>query len=155
MIKTKHIKIIFILTISFLIQNCQIKKATKNHGINYLENRYVLLESNKSNRNDVIKILGKPHVQSIEDKNTWMYFERVFTKGQLHKLGRNVLTENNVVVLNFNNKGILQQKKLITKEEMKKIDFSEIETKNIKTQKSFVSQLLSSVKQKMYKDRKN
>ena len=82
MIKTKHIKIIFVITISFLIQNCQIKKATKNHGINYLENRYVLLESNKSNRNDVIKILGKPHVQSIEDKNTWMYFERVFTKVQ-------------------------------------------------------------------------
>ena len=109
MIKTKHIKIIFVLTISFLIQNCQIKKATKNHGINYLENRYVLLESNKSNRNDVIKILGKPHVQSIEDKIHGCILKE-FYKGQLHKLGRNVLTENNVVVLNFNNKGILQQK---------------------------------------------
>ena len=111
------------------------------------------MESKKSNRNDVIKILGKPHVKSIEDQNTWMYFERVFTKGQLHKLGRNVLTENNVVVLNFNKKGILENKRLITKEEMKKIDFSEIETKNIKTQKSFVSQFLSSIKQKIYKER--
>ena len=116
MIKTKHFKIIIFIFISFLIQNCQIKKASKNHGINYLENRYVLLQSNKSNTNDVIKILGKPHVTSIDDRNTWMYFERVFAKGQLHKLGRDVLVENNVIVLSFNSQGILEKKKLVTKD---------------------------------------
>ncbi len=94
--------------------------------------------------------MGKPHVTSIDDRNTWMYFERIFAKGQLHKLGRDVLVENNVIVLSFNSQGILEKKKLVTKEEMKKINFSDEETENIKTQKSFVSKFLNSIKQKMY-----
>ena len=47
MIKTKHIKSIIIILSLILLQNCQVKRTTKTHGINYLENRYKILEVNK------------------------------------------------------------------------------------------------------------
>ena len=40
----------------------------------------------------------------------WIYIERVLTKGEFHKLGQNVLKENNVLVLTFDKYGILKIK---------------------------------------------
>ena len=64
------------------------------------------------------------------------------------------LLENNVLVLNFDKYGILTQKEFFSKEDMKKIKYSEMGTKNPVTQKSFVSSFLQSVRQKMYGKRK-
>jgi|TARA_B110000914_G_C15130750_1_gene294868 outer membrane protein assembly factor BamE (lipoprotein component of BamABCDE complex) len=151
MIKAKHIKFTYILLISLLIQNCQLKKSVKNHGINYLENRYELLDVDKTNKNDVRKLIGQPHITSINNEDNWIYIERVFERGRIYKLGRDVLKENNVLVLEFNNRGILENKGFISKDGMNKVAFSENETANIKNKKSFVNKFLSSLKQKMYK----
>ena len=43
----------------FILSNCQFKDPIKGHGINFLENRSEKLIVNKSNKNDVINILGK------------------------------------------------------------------------------------------------
>ena len=90
--------------------NCQKNKVIKSHGIFYLENRDKLLKVNDTNTNDVIKILGQPHTKSIKDKNTWLYIERTRTKGNMVSLGRNVLINNNVLVIKFNEYGILEEK---------------------------------------------
>ena len=153
MIKAKHIKFTYILLISLLIQNCQLKKSVKNHGINYLENRYELLDVDKTNKNDVRKLIGQPHITSINNEDNWIYIERVFERGRIYKLGRDVLKENNVLVLEFNNRGILENKGFISKDGMNKVAFSKNETANIKNKKSFVNKFLSSLKQKMYKNK--
>ena len=90
-----HFNILKILAIIVLfnLNNCQLKDPDKTHGINYLKNRANQLIVTKSNKNDVIKLFGTPHVKSISDENEWMYFERVLTKGNLHKLGQNILKE--------------------------------------------------------------
>ena len=143
-----HIKFIVIL---FIILNaCQFQEPLKNHGIVFLENRANKLQLNKSNKNDVIKILGNPHSKSITNDDEWIYIERILTKGEYHKLGRNVLKANNVLKLNFDKFGILKEKKLLDKNDRKKIVFSTKKTENVMTKKSFVHQFLSSVKQKMY-----
>ena len=108
--KTKHIKSIIIILSLILLQNCQVKRTTKTHGINYLENRYKILEVNKTNLNDARKLMGFPHAKSLNDSNTWYYFERTLQKGKMHKLGQNILKENNVLVLSFNSAGILKKK---------------------------------------------
>ena len=46
-------------------------------------------------------------VNSINNNDKWMYFERIMTRGKMHKLGQNVLKANNILELQFNNRGIL------------------------------------------------
>lgn len=133
--------------------SCQLKEPSKNHGILFLENRFKQLELNKSNKNDVIKLIGLPHTKSINNNNEWVYIERVITRGEYHKLGQNVLKLNNVLVLNFNKYGILEKKDIFNKEDINKIKFSEKNTETEFTDKSFVEKFLSSVKAKMYGNR--
>ncbi len=130
---------------------CQLKDPLKPHGIMYLENRSNELNVKKSNKNDVIKILGRPHIEDLDIDETWIYFERILTKGKFHKLGQHVLKENNVLVLIFDKYGVLSNKNFIDKEEMNKLKFSSSTTENILTKKSFVEKFLQSVKQKMYR----
>ena len=149
--KNHFIKISLLLL--FILAGCQLKDPDKNHGILFLENRSNKLVINKSNQNDVIKIIGNPHSKSIDNVDTWLYIERVLTKGKYHKLGQHILKESNALVLTFDKYGILKDKKFYTKNDMKKMSFSEKETENQLTKKSFIESFLSSVKQKMYGNR--
>ena len=144
-----HKKLIFII-ILFILNACKLQEPYKTHGIVNLANRSATLEINKSNINDVIKIIGQPHTISIENKYEWIYFERVLTKGEFHKLGQNVLKTNNVLLLKFNKYGILKSKQLVGKDSKNKIAFSKDFTENKLSQKSFVQKFLSSLKNKMY-----
>ena len=152
--KIKHFEILIYLCLLFILSNCQLKEPIKGHGINFLENRSKNITLNKSNKNDVITILGNPHTTSIGDDNLWFYFDRKISSGSIIKFGERDLLENNVLVLNFDKYGILTQKEFFSKEDMKKIKYSEMGTKNPVTQKSFVSSFLQSVRQKMYGKRK-
>ena len=134
-----------------ILTNCQLKDPIKSHGIIYLENRSNKLEVKKTNKNDVVKIMGKPHIKDSDTKETWIYFERILTKGKFHKLGQHILSENNILVLDFNKYGVLENKNFLDKESMNKLNFSEFKTENIMTEKSFVQKFLQSVRQKMYK----
>ena len=153
-VSRKHYKIFYIIIFSFFLNNCQLNAPNKSHGINFLENREKVLIVGKSNKNDVIKLIGNPHSISIKDEDVWIYFERTITKGKLIKLGQNVLKENNILELKFNKYGVLNNKKIYNKESMNKVKYSEEETSNNISQKSFIGKFLSSIKQKMYSRRK-
>ena len=139
-----------IILIFFILIGCQLQEPSKNHGILFLKNRTEKLVLNSSNKNDVINIIGYPHSKSINDKNEWIYIERVLTKGEFHKLGQNILKTNNVLVLNFDKYGVLKNKKFYDKTNKKKVAFSEKKTENNLSKKSFVQSFLSSIKAKMY-----
>ena len=134
-----------------ILLNCQIKEASNNHGILFLENRAKKLEINISNKNDVINIVGQPHSKSINNENEWIYIERVLVKGEYHRLGQNILKSNNILFLEFDKFGILKMKKLLNKDDIKKISFSSKETENDLSKTSFVEKLFSSLRAKMYK----
>ena len=138
----------------FILIGCQLQEPTKNHGIVFLENRSNKLLINKTNQNDVLKIIGQPHSKSIKDLNTWIYIERVLTKGKYHKLGKHVLKSNNVLVLSFDKYGVLKAKDFYDKNDIKKMEFSKKKTENKLTKKSFVESFLSSIKEKMYGSKK-
>ena len=135
--------------LTVFLSNCQKNRVIKTHGIFYLENRTVLLKVESSNRNDVIKILGKPHSQSLYEKNTWIYIERTRTRGKLLKLGRNVLLNNNVLVLKFDKYGILEEKLFYDKKAMNEYKFAKAETKNTVRRGTFVQSFVNSLRQKM------
>ena len=89
-----HAKFLFLLILLILLNNCNLKESTNTHGILFLENRANKLVINKSNKNDVLDIIGQPHSKSIDSKNEWIYIERVFVKGKYHRLGQNILKTN-------------------------------------------------------------
>ena len=149
-VNRKHNKILYIILFSLFLNNCQLKEPNKSHGINFLENREKILIVGKTNKNDVIKLIGNPHTISITEKDIWIYFERTIVRGKLIKLGQNVLKENNVLKLKFDKYGILNNKKIYNKDNMNKVKYSKNETENNITQQSFVGKFLSSIKQKMY-----
>ena len=149
----KHRKYLFFILLIFFLTGCQIQEQVNNHGILFLENRSKKLIVNKSNINDVLQIMGSPQITSITNKKTWFYIERTLSKGKFHKLGQNVLKKNNVLVLEFNKFGILENKILLDKEDRKKLAFSKNITTNEITQKSFIEKFLSSVREKMYSNR--
>ena len=148
-----HFNRLFIV-LFIILTGCQLQEPTKNHGIVFLKNRSDQLIINKSNKNDAIRIIGQPHSKSINDDDIWIYLERTLTKGKYHKLGKHVLKKNNTLVLKFDKFGILKSKKIYDKNNTNKITFSEKETKNELSKKSFVESFLSSLKQKMYGNRK-
>ena len=149
----KNHKNFYLLPFFIILIACQFQEPLKTHGIIYLENRSQKVIVNKSNKNDIIRIFGQPQATSQNEEDTWIYFERILTKGKYHKLGRHVVKENNVLVLDFNKFGIIKNKKLYTKEDINKIAFLEKKTENKLSQKSFVESFLHSVRQKMYKNR--
>ena len=99
--------------------------------------------------NDIIKILGEPSTKSSFDNDVWIYIERKFSTGKIYKLGRNKTIVNNVLVLEIDEVGLLANKKLYKKEDMKDLKFAENSTDPVYRKRSFVYDFLSSMRQKI------
>ena len=71
--------IILILSIFLTIANCSLQKPIKHHGVHKLEWKQKKLIINETNKNDIIKILGPPSVESKFDKVTLSILIKVVT----------------------------------------------------------------------------
>ena len=142
-----------ILILSLFLVNCQKNRVVKSHGIIFLDKRETLLKPNITNKNDVISVLGEPHIKSIHEKNTWIYIERTRTKGKIYKVGKNVLLNNNVLVVKFDEYGILNEKLFYDKNKMNTVKFSEEITENVVTRGSFLQSFVSSLRSKINQNR--
>ncbi len=142
-----------IILFFIIISACQLQEPNKNHGILFLKNRSDMIKINYTNKNDVINIIGQPHSKSISNENEWFYIERTLKKGEFHKIGRNLLKTNNILVLNFDKYGVVNKKEFYDKNDKNLLKFSEKNTENNLTKKSFVERFLSSVREKMYGNR--
>ena len=86
-----------------------------------MEKKQDTLIINKSNKNDIIKILGNPSTTSKFDNDIWIYIERKQTQSQLKNLGRMKIFKNDVLVLEIDDYGILKKKIFYNKNDMKNI----------------------------------
>ena len=103
----------------------------------------------KTNKNDIIKLLGQPSTESKFDNDLWIYIEREITRGRLLNFGKNILIKNNVLILEIDNRGILLSKKFNNMGDMKEIQFSEDETTQVCKKNDFIYSFLSSLRQKI------
>ena len=150
--KIKNHKFLTILLIYlFLFSNCQLKPPKDVHGINFIKKRYEMIKINKNNKNDVIKILGRPHIVDKDKTEKWFYLERILTRDRVYKINKKRLLENNVVEFSFNKYGVINSKKFYNEDNMNEIKFSKDVTENNISERSFIADFLQSVKQKMYK----
>ena len=148
----KSIFLLFIIL--FFIVGCQRHDVIKSHGISYLEKREKLIIVNKSNKNDTINVLGQPATKGMTNDNLWIYIERTMTRGKLRKFGRNYVSKNNVLVLEFNKYGVLYKKEFYNKEKMNELTFAKNITENEIRKENFIYSFLTSVRQKMESKKK-
>ncbi len=120
------IKSLYIIFFSLIVISCSFKKVSKHHGVPFLEKKQQSLIIDKSNKNDIKKILGNPSTVSKFDQDVWIYIERKQTQSEFKKLGRMIIEKNDVLVLELDNYGILKNKKLYDKNDMEKLKFVEI-----------------------------
>ena len=121
----------------------------KHHGVPYLEKKQAKLIVNKSNKNDIKKILGSPSTTSKFDNDVWIYIERKQTQSKLKNLGRMKIFQNNVLVLDIDNYGILKKKEFYNKEDMEDIKIVDATTEAGFKRNSFVYDFMSSMRQKI------
>ena len=142
-------KLLYIIFISFIVTNCSFKPVVKHHGVPFLEKKQTELIVNQSNKNDIIKILGSPSTTSKFDNDLWIYIERKQTQSKIRNLGKMKILENNVLVLEINNYGLLKKKDFYNKDDMNKL----VLTKNVTGQEfkknSFLYDFMSSFRQKI------
>ena len=142
-------KVLYIILISFIVSNCSLKPVVKHHGVPFLEKKQLKLFVNKSNKNDITKILGTPSTTSKFDNDIWIYIERKQTQSKLKNLGRMKIFKNDVLVLEIDNKGILKKKEFYNKENMEDLKIVK-ETTDVNFQRnSFIYDFMSSMRQKI------
>ena len=142
-------KILYIILISFIVSNCSLKPVVKHHGVPFLEKKQLELTVNKSNKNDIRKILGNPSTTSKFDNDIWIYIERKQTQSKLKNLGRMKIYKNDVLVLEIDNYGILKKKEFYNKENMENIKIVEATTEAGFKRNSFIYDFMSSMRQKI------
>tara|TARA_B100000902_G_C27059229_1_gene788248 strand:- start:178 stop:639 length:462 start_codon:yes stop_codon:yes gene_type:complete len=141
-------KKILILILIFLA-SCSLNKIVNHHGVHNLEKKQKNLKINYTNKNDIYELIGPPSTKSSFDNDIYIYIERKTTGTKLTKLGKKKLLVNDVLVLEIDNKGILLSKKFYNKDDMNKINFEETITGVDYSKKSFIFNVLSSLRQKI------
>tara|TARA_B100001059_G_C17271402_1_gene303777 strand:- start:4 stop:450 length:447 start_codon:yes stop_codon:yes gene_type:complete len=147
------IKVFYLTFIFFIVTSCSIKPVDNFHGVAFLDKKQKKLFINKSNKNDIIKLLGAPSTESVLEDDLWIYIENRKSKSSLFKLGKEIVITNNVLVLEINNKGILKNKKFYNINDINKIDFNKDQTA-MSDKDSFVYSVISSLRQKIDSSKK-
>jgi outer membrane protein assembly factor BamE (lipoprotein component of BamABCDE complex) len=142
-------KLFIFIIISLFISGCTLNRVEKRHGIYNLEKKSKKLQLLKSNTNDAITKIGIPSTKSTFDKDTWYYLERNITSSELTSLGKEKLLINDVLVLKFNDKGLLVEKKFVSINDMNDLNISPDKTNVLNKKDNFFNILISSLKKKI------
>ena len=141
-------KKILILSI-FLLSSCTLNKVVQHHGVHNLELKQEKLKINKTNKNDIIEIIGPPSTKSTFDNDLYIYIERKTSGSKLIKMGKKKIIKNDVLVLEIDKKGILVAKKFYNKNDMNEIVFDEDITGVNYSKRSFIYNFLTTLRQKI------
>ena len=139
-------KIIFYISIFFLISNCSFNLVDDHHGVFFLEKKEKKIKVNESNTNDILSVFGEPSTKSTFDNDIWIYIERKITN--THFFGRRKLVVNNVMVLEIDNRGILAKKDFYDVNDMKSLKFDTQRSETLE-KRNFIYNFLSSLRQKI------
>ena len=142
-------KYIFIILILILNTSCSFKNVVKHHGVHYLEKKQEKIKLFENNTNDVKKILGNPSTKNSFDNDIWIYIEKKTTVSKFRSFGKRKLLINNVLVLEFDTRGLLVKKDFYNNDDMNKIKISKDETDVLNKKNTFIKTLLSNLRQKI------
>ena len=139
---------ILLLLIIFL-SNCNLTEVNNSHGVGFLVEKTKKININQSNQNDILSIFGPPSTTDFFNEERWIYIERSMTKGKVLNLGRNIIKENNTLLIDFDENGLVTKYEIIDINKMKKVKFSKDETQTITSNQDFIYSFLSSLRRKI------
>tara|TARA_A100001234_G_C12518712_1_gene339270 strand:- start:48 stop:533 length:486 start_codon:yes stop_codon:yes gene_type:complete len=142
------IKVLYIIFFFLVVSSCSIKPVSKHHGVPFLEKKQLSLIVNKSNKNDIKKILGNPSTTSKFDNDVWIYIERKQTQSKLKNFGKLKLSKNDVLVLEIDDYGILKKKEFYNINDMENVKIVDKTTNSIFRKNTFIYEFMSSMRQK-------
>tara|TARA_Y100000766_G_C18734646_1_gene520548 strand:+ start:204 stop:674 length:471 start_codon:yes stop_codon:yes gene_type:complete len=140
---------ILLIILTIFLSSCKLNKIVNHHGIHNLETKSKELLIDRTNINEINKLLGPPSSSSYFDNKILVYLEKKTSNSKLHKLGKKKLITNNVLLLEVNNRGMLVDKKFFNKEDLNKIKFSKKTTNVDVGKQSFIYKTLSGVRAKI------
>ncbi|MEK9674528.1 MAG: outer membrane protein assembly factor BamE [Candidatus Pelagibacter ubique] len=140
---------IFLIILFIIASGCKANKVSKNHGFISLETKFEKIQINKTNKNDLIKNIGHPSSISEFDENKWFYIERKKTNQSLFKLGIKKINKNNILIVDFNNKGLVENKKLIDQNNMNDVKYVKKITQKEFDQDNTIYNIFSSLREKI------
>ena len=140
-------RIFFVFLFLFTL-NCSSNKVSNNHGFKSLQEKFKKITINKTNKNDMLKIIGPPSSVSNFNKNKWLYIERMKTNQSIFKLGIKKINKNNILIVEFNNKGILKDKKILKLNDMNDIKYVKAITEKDFKQNNILFNIFSSLREK-------
>tara|TARA_Y100001980_G_C14425146_1_gene215099 strand:+ start:283 stop:738 length:456 start_codon:yes stop_codon:yes gene_type:complete len=141
-------KLLYLILLIFIV-NCSGNKVSNYHGSKILEDKFNKIETNQTNKNDLVKLIGPPSTISDFDKNKWYYFERLKTNQSLLKLGTQKIIKNNILIVEIDSSGILRSKKLLNLNDMNDLKYFKKTTKKDFEQDNFMYNIFSSLREKI------
>ena len=138
-----------IVLITLFSSSCTLKKVESHHGVHFLKKKQEKLLIDKSNKNDILTLLGTPSTKSSFDNDLWIYIEKKTNQTSLIKFDNEKIILNNVLLLEINSRGLLVKKKFLDITNMQDINFVDYSTKTKYKKNTFVYDFLSSMRQKI------
>ena len=132
------------------LTSCTFNKIDNVHGVPNLKNKSKLLKLKKTNKNDIVKLLGPPPLKN-EKERKWTYFEVRETKT---KFGKKDVYVNDYIEITFDKYGLISKFNFYDLSNMKNLKFSEDKTKSLGVKDTFSKNLLSSTRKRMENARK-
>ena len=134
---------IFLLTL-----NCSINKVSNVHGFRALEAKYDSIILNKTNKNDLRRLIGPPSSISTFD-DMWIYIERKKTNQSLFKLGKKKISKNNILIIEYDNLGMVKEKRLLNTNDMNDLKIAEKKTNKKFKQDDLIYDIFSTLREKI------
>lgn len=134
-----------IILASFLLLSCSLKENSKVHGLLNLEKRQEILKIGYTNQNDVIAEFGETLLKEYPEENLWAYIE-VVEKRNIY--GKKEMLKNNVLLLEFNSKGILANKEFLDNKNFQNIKFDNKQTQGLAIDERFSKKFLASIRKR-------
>ena len=138
----------FIIFLFLFTLNCSSNKVSINHGFISLQTKFEKITVNKTNKNDILNIIGPASSVSSFDNNKWFYIQRMKTNQSLFKLGVKKINKNNILIVKFDNKGILNYKKILNVNDMNDIKYTKDITEKEFKQNDLLFKIFTSIREK-------
>ena len=126
--------------------SCTVQPNIKISGVFNLDKKQEILKESISNKNDVILNLGDALIKEFPDQKLWLYAE---THEKNNYLGQKIILKNFVLILEFDEKGILKSKRKLTVADMKDIKFDNETTKTLALNETYSKKFFSGIKKRL------
>jgi outer membrane protein assembly factor BamE (lipoprotein component of BamABCDE complex) len=135
-----------LVLICFFLFACSLTPNIKVSGVANLEKKQEVLVIGVSNKNDVISYLGESILKESPGDDSWAYIESSEIK---NIFGKRKIIKNNVLLLEFNQRGVLAGKHILNINDINKLDLDKDITNTNALNDSFSKKFFGSLRKRM------